>query len=491
MVNYTERDAISENQLESWLKNGKNVLIFGDHGTGKTSVIKDFWDRKGINYAIFSASTMDPWCDLIGIPRLVRRNKQSVIDFARPENINEDLEAIFVDEYNRSQPAVRNALLELGQFKSINGRKFPKLKVIWAAANPPDTDNNYDVEEIDPAQIDRFHVIIKLSGKPSEEYFTKKFGEEVAKGSLKWYENLAPEIKKTISPRRLDYALEYVVNEGGEARDVFPDERINVSLFTRSIRGNKKLKELLNVTQNGTEEEMKSFFKSQLNIQPCIKDILKSFDLANKFIDYGDTEEIMSFANSEESFSTLVYNSYGKNENIKKAINDYRQIHGNNPQWYDNAHKVVLSSKMALENFLEYKDLFTDSKQKLRVGDISTLLSFKSPEEIIDEVNCLESAALYDMDEDSSKNVLDFFTRIDLKDFNEKNKDSAWIKKAYSLIYSSFNTFYLRDANLLGASFVSKGCERVMTNPPFAVKSQNSRGGRGNNGKVSVREEDI
>lgn len=491
MNNYVTRDSISEENFSKWMEFEKNVLIFGDHGTGKTSCIKNFWDKIGIKYAMFSGATLDPWCDMAGIPRLVKRNKESVIEFARPKIMDDDLEAIFIDEYNRSPAAVRNFVLELTQFKSINGRRFPKLKVVWAAANPPDTDNNYDVENIDPSQEDRFHVIVKLSGKPNFEYFSNKYGEEVAKGSLKWYENLAPEIKKIISPRRLDYGLDYVLNEGGEARDIFPDERVNVSLFTRSIRGNKKLKELLNITRDGNEEEIKTFFKSQVNVQPCLKEILKSFDLSNSFIKYGDTEEIMSFANSDEAFSILVYDAAAKNDNIKSSLNDYRKIHSKNPVWFENAHRTVLSSKVALEHFLENKDLFSHARQELKIGDISTLLSFKSPEEIVDEINCLESAAIYEMNEDSAKNVLDFYSRIDLKDFNDKNRDSNWIKKTYSLIYSAFDTFYLRDANLLGASFVSKGCERVMTAPPFAIQGRAASGNRGAHGKVAVREESI
>ena len=78
---------ITNNKLDFWLKKNKNVLLIGNHGVGKTSIVMDGFERNGI----------------------------------------------FMDEYNRTNPKVRNALMELIQFKSINGRKFPNLKVVWAA----------------------------------------------------------------------------------------------------------------------------------------------------------------------------------------------------------------------------------------------------------------------------------------------------------------------------------------------------------------------
>jgi len=486
---YIERDTITVEQMKKWFDNNKNVLIFGDRGVGKTTIVSDFWDSLKLKYAFFSGATLDPWVDLIGIPKLVKKGDDSVIEFARPQTIDENLEAIFIDEYNRSPAAVRNAVLELIQFKSINGRKFPNLRVVWAAANPPDADINYDVEELDPAQEDRFHIIVKLSGKPNLDYFKNRYGVEVAKGAIKWHENLAPEIRKLISPRRLDYAIDFVINCAGEARDVLPDERINVSQFTRSIRGNSKLSELLNIRISGDKSKLKEFFKSQLNVQPCLKEIVRDYSLSNDFIKYGDTEEVVAFANSDEAFAILVCQESTKNKNIKQALDSYRQIHKENPPWFDFAHRTIISSKAALDGFVENCGIFTHSGIPLRVSDLSSTLNFKGVEEIIDEIHCMESASMYDMDEDSARNTLSFFSKTDLKDFCDKNKDADILKKAFSMIYSAFNFYYLRDANLIGASFDCKGCEKLVVVPPFSFqRGLNAKGTRGNNGRVSVKE---
>jgi len=147
--------------LEFALQNNLNVLLVGKHGVGKTSTVLDVFEKNKINYLYFSAPTMDPWVDFVGVPKEKQDdNGKSYLDLVRPKAFQDDsVEAIFLDEYNRSPKKVRNAVMELIQFKSINGKKFNNLKVIWAAVNPSEEDDtNYDIEEIDPAQLDRFEI---------------------------------------------------------------------------------------------------------------------------------------------------------------------------------------------------------------------------------------------------------------------------------------------------------------------------------------------
>jgi len=95
------------------------------------------------------------------------------------------------------------------------------------------------------------------------------------------------------------------------------------------------------------------------------------------------------------------------------------------------------------------------------------------------------------MDEESAKNTLTFFGRIDFNHFCDANKETDIIKKSFAMIYSAFDFYYLRDANLFGASFDCKGCEKLAMVPPFSIQGLGGRGSRGKNGKVSVREQDL
>jgi hypothetical protein len=214
---------IPERKLNYWINTRKNVLLTGHAGVGKSSIILDAWKRAGIKYLYFSVPTMDPWVDFIGIPKeAVTQEGQKYLELIRPLWFAQDkVEAIFLDEFNRGAEKVRNAVLELIQFRSINGFKFNNLKMIWAAINPDDAINTYDVQRLDPAQSDRFEIHYEVPYDLNLEYFTEKYGRDLACKASKWWSKLDTEKKYMVSPRRLDYALTTHL-EGGDLEDVIP-----------------------------------------------------------------------------------------------------------------------------------------------------------------------------------------------------------------------------------------------------------------------------
>jgi len=214
---------ITDTKLQFWIENNLNVLIEGSHGVGKTTIIGKAFEDAGLTWQYFSASTMDPWVDFIGVPKeKITDDGISFLDLIRPMQFQDgSVDAIFFDEFNRSPSKVRNAVLELVQFKSINGRPIPGLRMVWAAINPDDeeSDIQYDVEELDPAQLDRFHIHTSIPNEPNREYFAGKFGDRTGLRAIEWWHSLPDGVKTYVSPRRLDSALE-IFALGGDLRDV-------------------------------------------------------------------------------------------------------------------------------------------------------------------------------------------------------------------------------------------------------------------------------
>lgn len=231
---------IPDKKLDFWIEQAYNVLLVGNHGVGKTSVIMSAFKRHNLKALYFSSSTMDPWVDLIGVPKAVEGDDgEQVLDLIRPKAlVNGDIEAIFFDEFNRAHKKIRNACLELIQFKSINGNPFPNLKFVWAAINPDDTAGTYDVDRLDPAQEDRFHIIHYCPNSPDMDYFVSKFGDQLAQSAIEWWSYLDPTAQAKVSPRRLDYALTIAL-AGGDLADVISSvanhkdlaQRITVSSY--------------------------------------------------------------------------------------------------------------------------------------------------------------------------------------------------------------------------------------------------------------------
>jgi septin family protein len=56
-------------KMEFWIRNNYNVLFIGKHGVGKTAMITQSFDNAKLRWRYFSASTMDPWVDFIGVPK--------------------------------------------------------------------------------------------------------------------------------------------------------------------------------------------------------------------------------------------------------------------------------------------------------------------------------------------------------------------------------------------------------------------------------------
>lgn len=248
------------NQIIDKLKfaaaNGWNVLLRGSHGIGKSSIITQAIESQGLRLKYFSASTLDPWTDLVGIPI---KDDEGYIQYIKPKWLKDaDFDILVFDEFNRSPKKVRNAVMELIQFKAINGETIPNLKAVWAAINPEDEDDTYDVERLDPALQDRFHYVINLSEKPDLGYFSEKYGDR-GRIACKWWNSEVKDPNK-VSPRRLEYVL-IVESAGGSVRDVLPRD-VNASSLILQLAQGSFDDQMNKIIRNGDAGEIKKFLSN-------------------------------------------------------------------------------------------------------------------------------------------------------------------------------------------------------------------------------------
>jgi hypothetical protein len=206
-----------EDKLLTYAKNNLNVMIIGTHGIGKSTVVKAIAEKLGMKFKYYSSSTLDPYSELIGVP--VPNKERKSLDFYRPDDLG-NAEFVFFDELNRVQnPRILNAVLEIVQFKSINGEPLKNLKMVWCAINPP---GDYQVEDLDPALVDRFHIYITMKASIDMEYMKSKMSEKVAKVVKDWWEtDLSDEQRKILTPRRVEY-LGCMIDNNIPWRDAIP-----------------------------------------------------------------------------------------------------------------------------------------------------------------------------------------------------------------------------------------------------------------------------
>jgi len=281
-----------------WIEKGYTVLLEGKAGVGKTSIVLEAFREANLKFAYFSGSTLDPFIDFCGVPvKIDHPDGEASIKLILPEHMKpEETEAIMLDEYNRAPKKVRNALLELIQFKSINGRKFGKLRVIWVAVNPysedAEEDQLYDVERLDPAQRDRFQIQVKIPYKCSEDYFVGKYGKKMAKAAIQWWNDLPDKIKDVVSPRRLDYALQ-IFGDKGDILDVLP-EKSNAARLKSLLGIGPAEEKLTEMMDEGDMVAAKFFLSDPNNYDYSIKAILETPRFLKYFLPALEEERISS-----------------------------------------------------------------------------------------------------------------------------------------------------------------------------------------------------
>jgi hypothetical protein len=140
----------------------KSVMLHAKHGVGKSSVVRQvteeieeetgkpcgFWDVRLSQCEVG---------DIKGMPYL--DSKENITRFLKQEwwpRAQDSQGILFFDELNRASKEVLQAVFEICLDRRLDGEKLPDNWRVVAAVN---SDDDYDVVELDPALHDRwFHV---------------------------------------------------------------------------------------------------------------------------------------------------------------------------------------------------------------------------------------------------------------------------------------------------------------------------------------------
>jgi hypothetical protein len=245
-------------------------MLSGPPGVGKTQIIRDAISALELRLKYFSAPTLDPWADFVGIPMPTLRETDGGmkhrLEFIRPADV-EHAEVMFFDELNRSHPKVQNAVMELVQFRAINGVHMHNLKCVVAAINP--TDGSARLSELDCALTDRFDIHLEVHAEPDAAYLTDRSGiaPKTAAALVEWWQHdLTADLRKQISPRRLEKLA--VLYAAGIALDAGlpPQVKAPMSSLKKRLNGAnplpfpltpdsmvQKQKELIHASQNSLD----------------------------------------------------------------------------------------------------------------------------------------------------------------------------------------------------------------------------------------------
>jgi hypothetical protein len=163
-----------------------NALFIGEAGTGKTSRVQAWARDNNINLVTVLASGMDT-TDMGGA--ITPDQKGEIVKRLATTEFDEldevEGSVLFLDEYNRAPKEVRGSLLTLIQDHTVRddrvqgkARLLKNFLFTIAAVNP--SNNNYNTDELDDAEISRFSTeYIYSDPKNTLNHFLKVYKADI------------------------------------------------------------------------------------------------------------------------------------------------------------------------------------------------------------------------------------------------------------------------------------------------------------------------
>lgn len=141
------------------------LMLIGGHGIGKSKLVEQLAKDDDAEFTTLFLGQAADAGDIIGLPTRIEKEdelgeKYFMTDFAPPKWWPSNMDKkyyLFLDEFNRMKPEMGQCVMDLVLNRKLNGRRLPPNTRIIAAINPLE-DGYYQVEELDPALMDRFNV---------------------------------------------------------------------------------------------------------------------------------------------------------------------------------------------------------------------------------------------------------------------------------------------------------------------------------------------
>lgn len=150
--------AINSKELETLLEvtpSWQNIMLTGRHGIGKSQILTNYFETKGMRVvALFLGQMSDPG-DLLGLP--TKDEATGKTTFMPPYWFPVDGQPVvlFLDELNRARPEILQTVMDLVLNRKLAGRLLPEGSRIISACNDGD---EYQLTDLDPALVSRFNI---------------------------------------------------------------------------------------------------------------------------------------------------------------------------------------------------------------------------------------------------------------------------------------------------------------------------------------------
>lgn len=281
---------IKASEFKELLKDKVNLLVYGQSGLGKTSIVKTYAEENGLKLKIINLATKLPEA-IGGIPYVTEKDYyKELLSIELKEVFDDDGEGwvIFFDEINQGSPEVFNTLYgicyPMGEDRVWAGHSLSKAQIVACGNLADGTDGTVYLNDLPTPLHNRFFVYeLTPSKKDTTEYLKKKWKNipQVAK-------YIKTMLDSDISPRDIDLCLDILAYE---KNGLLLQAKLGSALTAKIFDLQKGIKNLDPAELIKNARKVYEQFKEDGEVLWAGETVTTETELRSKFEDLGLSEE--------------------------------------------------------------------------------------------------------------------------------------------------------------------------------------------------------
>lgn len=176
---------ITPSQFTEVLESGKNILVFGPSGHGKTATVYEYAEEHGLKVIDYDLAGRLPE-EVSGIPAVTGDYYRRTLDHELEEFFKVEGEGyiLFFDEVNQGSPETLNTLYRIThpnpEMRKWAGHTISKCQVVACGNLTDGTDGTVYLTDLPTPLVKRFCPFeLKPSIKDATEYLNKKYKDKI------------------------------------------------------------------------------------------------------------------------------------------------------------------------------------------------------------------------------------------------------------------------------------------------------------------------
>lgn len=200
---------ITPKQFKEGLKAKRNMLVFGNSGEGKTSIVHEYAEENGLKIIDYDLAGRLPE-EVAGIPAVTGKFYTRTLDTELEEFFKTEGEGyvLLFDEVNQGNPDTLNTLYRIThpnpKMRVWAGHSISKCQIVACGNLSDGTDGTVYLTDLPTPLLNRFFVFkLKRSNKETTDYLKTKY-----KNIPQVTKYIKVMLDNKINPRDIDQALE-------------------------------------------------------------------------------------------------------------------------------------------------------------------------------------------------------------------------------------------------------------------------------------------